>query len=236
MPRNGICRWGWPNILPPARAEHPLCRASDPDGKVTAVYLGLLETTRGIGELIDAIRFLRAEHGDKFRAVIIGSGRDSDFFVGRAREANILDNGITFLGRLPHDEAIRTVAGASLGIIPHHATESWNTTIPNKLFDYMAAGLPVVSSDAAPCVRVIREAACGEIFQSGNAASLAAAITRAAAPGHRRVWGLRDAPPYGNGTTGSTTREPCLARLPGSPKTQVGKRFRADVTILRFTR
>ena len=103
--------------------------------------------------MIDAIRILRTEHGDKFRAVIIGPGRDSDFFVARAREANILDNGITFLGRLPHDEAIRTVTGASLGIIPHHATESWNTTIPNKLFD------------------------------SGNAASLAAAITRAAAPG-----------------------------------------------------
>ena len=50
-----------------------------------------------------------------------------------------------------------------VGLVPHHADEAWNTTIPNKLFDYMAAGLPVISSDARPCARILRSTGAGLI-------------------------------------------------------------------------
>jgi glycosyltransferase involved in cell wall biosynthesis len=63
-----------------------------------------------------------------------------------------------------------------VGVIPHHADDSWNTTIPNKLFDYMAAGLPVLSSDAAPCARILGETGAGVLFRHGDATALADAI------------------------------------------------------------
>ncbi len=170
------------NTPPRSRAESAACRAYGADGAITIVYLGILETARGIGEFIDAIGLLRRVHSQRYRGIVIGSGRDAEQFISRARNAGTLDTNVQFLGRLPHDDALRIVAKADVGTIPHHATESWNTTIPNKLFDYMAAGLAVVSSDAVPCKRVIEETLCGEIFKSGDAGSMAAAILRASAP------------------------------------------------------
>lgn len=169
------------NTPPRARAANSAQKSVAP-GSCTVAYLGLLEVARGIGELIDALGILRAEHGGAFRAIVIGGGRDADLFTARARAAGLLDTTIAFLGLLPHDDALAALSAADIGVIPHHATELWNSTIPNKLFDYMAAGLPVISSDTIPCARIIRETQCGVIFHSGDARSMADAIARASAP------------------------------------------------------
>jgi glycosyltransferase involved in cell wall biosynthesis len=170
------------NTPPRARAEQSANRRGSAPGTVTIAYLGLLEVARGIGELIDAIGLLREQHGGAFRAIVIGGGRDADLFIARARSAGLLDSSITFLGLLPHADALNAITAADIGVIPHHATELWNSTIPNKLFDYMAAGLPVISSDTRPCARIIEETKCGAIFHSGDARSMADAIARASAP------------------------------------------------------
>jgi glycosyltransferase involved in cell wall biosynthesis len=62
--------------------------------------------------------------------------------------------------------------------MPHQKCESWDTTIPNKLFDYMAAGLPVVSSNADPCERILAQTGAGVVFRSNDADDLAAALSR----------------------------------------------------------
>ena len=170
------------NTPPRARAEQSGGAVRVPRDTITVAYLGLLEVARGIGELVDAMGILRAEHGDRFRAVIVGGGRDAALFASRARDAGLLDTTVTFRGLLPHAEALSVISAADIGVIPHHATELWNSTIPNKLFDYMAAGLPVISSDTTPCARVIGETKCGEIFRSGDARSMADAILRASTP------------------------------------------------------
>lgn len=74
------------------------------------------------------------------------------------------------------------VASADVGVVPHHADEAWNTTIPNKLFDYMAAGLPVITSDARPAARIIKDTNAGIVFRSADTQSLAQAIIKLANP------------------------------------------------------
>lgn len=170
------------NTPPRARAEQIVASPRGARKSLTVAYLGLLEVARGIGDLVDAMRILQYEHGDRFCAIIAGGGRDAERFRARARDAGLLDGVVRFLGLLPHADALAAVGRADIGIIPHHATELWNSTIPNKLFDYMAAGLPVVSSDTAPCARIIREMKCGEVFRAGDARSMADAIARAAVP------------------------------------------------------
>ena len=56
------------------------------------------------------------------------------------------------------------------------ATGHTNTTVPNKLFDYMACGLPVVASDAIPLKRIITEENCAVAFRSGDSKDLTRAI------------------------------------------------------------
>src|SRR5690606_5466529 len=74
-------------------------------------------------------------------------------------------------------------------VIPHFSNDSWNSTIPNKLFDYMAAGIPVLTADARPAARVVRQSGCGGVFESGNADAMARAIASLADPKFRRRCG-----------------------------------------------
>jgi glycosyltransferase involved in cell wall biosynthesis len=104
---------------------------------------------------------------------LVGGGRDRALFEARAADLGLRQPVVEFLGTLPHAEALRVVGEADVGLVPHHAGGSWNTTIPNKLFDYMAAGLPVVSSDAAPAARVVRETGAGLVYASRDAVGLA---------------------------------------------------------------
>jgi glycosyltransferase involved in cell wall biosynthesis len=68
--------------------------------------------------------------------------------------------------------------------------ESWNTTIPNKLFDYMSYGLPVITSDAEPAARIVREECSGVVFRSGDAEDFARAVRALVDPAERMRLGL----------------------------------------------
>jgi len=165
------------NTPPSARtAGRQIERSPSPDGRITVAYLGLLELPRGIGDLIDAIDILHRTGHTEFSALIVGGGRDEDLFRKRAEKLGLSESDIRFFGRLPHGEALSVIATADIGIIPHHATECWNTTIPNKLFDYMSMALPVVSSDAEPCRDVISATGAGRTFRSGDAHDMAATL------------------------------------------------------------
>jgi glycosyltransferase involved in cell wall biosynthesis len=76
-----------------------------------------------------------------------------------------------------------------VGLVPHHATESWNTTIPNKLFDYMAAGLAVITSDAAPAARVVRETGAGAVYPHEDPEALAIVFAEMASAHVRGAYG-----------------------------------------------
>ncbi len=139
------------------------------------VYLGLLEIHRGVGDLLAALALLR-DRGHRVALTVIGDGRDDAELRRQAQRLQLGPPTLTFAGRLPNDAALRVVARADVGIVPHLANESWNTTVPNKLFDYMAAGLAVVSSDAAPCRRIVTDTGSGLVYRSGDPADLARAI------------------------------------------------------------
>jgi glycosyltransferase involved in cell wall biosynthesis len=82
------------------------------------------------------------------------------------------------------------VAKAHVGVIPHLANEWANTTIPNKLFDYMAAGLPVLTSDASPCARIVNQTGAGEVFHAPDVDDLVRAILRMLNPEARAAMRL----------------------------------------------
>jgi glycosyltransferase involved in cell wall biosynthesis len=147
-------------------------------------YIGLLEVPRGIAEMIDATGALHSE-GLPVRLTIIGNGRDEELFHSRARELGLGPDVVSFLGYVRNREALDIIGTADIGVIPHHATECWNTTIPNKLFDYMAAGLAVVGSDAKPVERILRATGAGEVYRAGDADSLADAVRRLVDPAVR---------------------------------------------------
>ena len=175
------------NTPPSARAE--IASSGRATSEVLElVYLGLLEIPRGVGDLLDAVGLLRAR-GVKVRATIIGDGRDAAIFRDRARALGLDESSARFTGYVAREDALRLVAAADVGVVPHFASALWNSTIPNKLFDYMAAGLPVVTSSAVPAARIVRETGAGEVFTARDAGSLADAIERLRSVGARAARG-----------------------------------------------
>lgn len=161
------------NTPPKARITAPVPR--NPADPLRLIYLGLMERHRGIATVLDAAASLMRS-GASFHLDLVGDGRDYDLFRRHAADLELTADRVTFHGRLVHADAILLVAQAHVGLVPHEARESWNTTIPNKLFDYMAAGLAVVTSDAVPAARVIRDSGAGLVFRSGDGEQLADAL------------------------------------------------------------
>ncbi len=146
------------------------------DGKpILLVYLGLLEVVRGIHEVIDAVALLR-DSTARCTLLLIGSGRDEQLFRSRAAARGLAAKDVQFAGYVTYARAMEMVAAADIGVLPLHRNEHMDTTVPNKLFDYMNAGLPVVTSDTIPSARIVRAEGAGVVFQAQSAESLADAI------------------------------------------------------------
>jgi len=177
------------NTPPASAAARAMPRTRAEGAPLGLTYLGLVELSRGLDVAVEAVRILR-DAGREVRLDVIGGGGDLEYCRAYARKLGLGENAVTFHGFVPgHEQALALVARADVGLLTHRTHEMWNTTIPNKLFDYMAAGMPVVTSDPVPFARIVRETGAGEVFASGDPADLARAVTRFFDPAERERCG-----------------------------------------------
>ena len=141
------------------------------NGEKRLLYTGKIDAHRGVDVAVRAFAAI-AEKYPYAVLVIAGSGRDSEKIKLSARQFGI-EGRVRFTGWVSHDEVYRHIAASYACLIPHIVSEHTRTTLPNKLFDYMAMSKPVISSDMPPVESIISRYRCGLIFKSGDAASLA---------------------------------------------------------------
>ena len=168
-----------------AGEKSPEAEASNPYFDV--IYLGFLELARGVETAIQAMPAIAAKIPHA-RLIVIGSGSQEKYLHDLARRMKIADR-VVFKGWIPYDRAHDWIVASSVGIVPHVATESWMTTIPNKLFDYMALGKPVVVSDVRPAKRIVEQEKSGLVFRSQDAEDFSLQVQRLADPVLRRFLG-----------------------------------------------
>ena len=174
----------------PPRSRAQASRPHDKESpRLVLVYMGLMELARGLDTLLHAIARLN-EQGSNVFLQMIGGGRDLGLLQERAQILGLGESQVRFHGYIPsHADALEIVGGADVGVIPHLANDWANTTIPNKLFDYMAAGIPVLTSDSKPCSRIVRQTGCGVVFRAADVDSLVEAVRRLASPKDRKRLG-----------------------------------------------
>jgi len=127
------------------------------------LYLGAIMPGRGIEELLAAMGEVPGAH-----LVLLGYGFLLEQIRAQAHDLGLAER-VHFLGPVPADEVVAYSASADVGVSPLLASApSYALSLPNKLFQYMAAGLPVVASDL-PQVRDIVE---------GNAAGICVDTSR----------------------------------------------------------
>jgi glycosyltransferase involved in cell wall biosynthesis len=93
------------------------------------------------------------------------------------RQKNETTN-VTFLPSVPKTEMASALAGADACIAILKPLEEYKTTYPNKVFDYMAAGRPVVLAIDGVIREVVEAAGCGIFTTPGNAEEIAEAIRK----------------------------------------------------------
>jgi glycosyltransferase involved in cell wall biosynthesis len=99
---------------------------------------------------------------------------------------------VTFDGRLARAGVIALLARAQVGVLPLHAIPNYVVALPVKLFEYMAAGIPVVATDVSPWSDIINRHGCGLCVPVEDARALAAALTELLDdPQRARVMGER---------------------------------------------
>lgn len=139
-----------------------------------AVYTGGIQFGRGLQVVFEAIPEI-IKKIPEFVFVIIGTGYAVEQLKKIARKKGI-DKYICWTGWINHKEIFQYIRAADVGIIPHYRSAHVDTTIPNKIFDYMACKLPVIASDAPPMQRIVEETGAGLIFTNDNSANLTQAV------------------------------------------------------------
>ena len=142
-------------------------------GEKIILYQGAVNIGRGLELMIDTIPFL-----DHTILVIIGDGDISDELKQKVNENNLTDK-IHFLGKISPEKLHTLTPLANLGIsVEEDLGLNYRFALPNKIFDYIQAEVPVLVSDLPEMKQIAIDYKVGEIVKSRNPEELAAQIKK----------------------------------------------------------
>lgn len=154
------------------------------DATPLLVYSGAVSRARGITDLVDAMAHLPGVH---LAFVTVPFPHPQvPTLLEQAAGLGVADR-IHPLPPVCQDELLAYLAGADVAVHPMPGgSPNHDQALPNKLFEYLHAGLPLVVADARLMAAFVRANALGEVFRSGDPVDLAVAVRRALEPGRPR--------------------------------------------------
>jgi glycosyltransferase involved in cell wall biosynthesis len=147
-------------------------------GRFSAIYAGAHGPANDLDTLLGAARLLRERGDRRVQVVLVGDGPDK----ARLRTAAAdLDN-VTFLDPVPKAQIPALFRRCQAGILVLRDLPLFRHGVsPNKLFDYMASSLPVLTNVAGDCGDIVARAGCGVAVAPGDPAALADGLATLAA-------------------------------------------------------
>lgn len=137
-----------------------------------AVYAGAHGLSNDLGVLLEAADRLRDEPG--LTIVLVGDGKEKPALQARARALGL--SNLRFLPPLPHPRMPELLAAADCGLAILRPIPLFATTYPNKVFDCMAAGRPVVLAIDGVIRELVEQAGAGVAVPPGDPEALAQAL------------------------------------------------------------
>lgn len=141
-----------------------------------ALYAGAHGLSNDLGVVLQAAQQLKDSH---IHIVLVGDGKEKPHLQAQAHAMKLTN--LTFVSAVPKAEIPGALAAADACIAILKPLDEYKTTYPNKVFDYMAAGRPVVLAIDGVIREVVEAAGCGVFVPPGNAEALAEAIRELAA-------------------------------------------------------
>jgi glycosyltransferase involved in cell wall biosynthesis len=132
-----------------------------------------INVDRGGEELIEAMNYI-----ENTLLLIIGGGDVIDTLKTMTKKMGLNDR-IVFINKLPYSELMQYTSNADLGLTLDKGTNiNYRFSLPNKLFDYIMAGIPVLSSDLPEIRKIIEKYDIGEIIESHKPMDIAGKINQ----------------------------------------------------------
>jgi glycosyltransferase involved in cell wall biosynthesis len=150
----------------PTQAPAPLAS----DQPIQVLYHGGYTAGRGLESLVDAMALVKSPATLTFR----GYGDIELALRAQARAAGLTDI-IKFEKPVPMRELSRTATACQIGIIPYTKRVA-EFALPNKIFEYMAAGLALVANDLTEFRRIVVGFQLGETCNTEDPVEIARAI------------------------------------------------------------
>lgn len=150
-----------PDEFTPAAKDRPFSR--------TVCYAGVITRMRGITELLEALDLLR-----DVTLVLCGPFESKAF--GEELRSTAGWRHVDYRGVVARNEVGAIMAGSEIGILVLLPSPNHVNSQPNKMFEYMASGLPLLASDFPLWRQMIEEARCGVCVDPSSPAEIAGGI------------------------------------------------------------
>ncbi len=140
--------WGvWPSGVELEHFSEVLQTRKWPrDGEpIKLLYIGCMHHERNLLTLSRAVTKANA-NGHLFTLTIVGDGNARQELENYAREEGRY---VRVIPPVPHEEVPRWLADAHVGVLPFPDEEKFRVSSPIKLFEYLAAGLPILATEIA---------------------------------------------------------------------------------------
>ncbi len=128
-----------------------------------------LDKDRGVVQAVNALR-----EQASWYLVVVGAGEEWEW---AQTQADALEGRLIVLPKMPFDALCGLTASADVGLsLDQGVHGNYVMSLPNKLFDYIHAGIPVVASPIAEVTRIIEWWGIGHVVQDSTPAGIAAAV------------------------------------------------------------
>lgn len=162
-----------PNGVNPARFGVP--RTPDPE-RFTVGFVGTLKPWHGVGVLLEAFSELQARVPHA-QLLLVGSGPEEAPLKEAVHRRGI--QGVTFTGAVAPKEIPALLGHMDVAVAPYPALPNFYFS-PLKVYEYMAAGVPVVASRVGQLQDLLQDEMNGLLCPPGDAGALADALERLA--------------------------------------------------------
>jgi glycosyltransferase involved in cell wall biosynthesis len=144
-------------------------------GRFTFVYAGAHGPANGLDTVVDACAELVRRGQNEIRVVLLGDGAAKDGLVRRATSLGLRN--LVFRDAVPKQQVGPLLGTADAGLMVLAPAKLFAYGVsPNKLFDYLAAGLPVVTNVPGSLASIVLEADAGVACSAGDPDALADAM------------------------------------------------------------
>lgn len=149
------------------------------DNDLMAVFTGTHGQANGLDAILDVAAVLKTQGRSDIKLVLVGDGKLKPALAKRAKEDG-LDN-VIFHDPVPKQQLSELMAGADIGLqCLANIPAFYYGTSPNKFFDYIAAGLPVLNNYPGWLANMIVDKKCGFAVPPEDALAFASALKQAA--------------------------------------------------------